>query len=480
MGGMAFAIALKRQWCFEDFMIYERAETVGGTWRDNTYPGCSSDVPMHWYCFSTDMKNDWERPYALHDGIQNYLTDVSRKYSLDDRCVFNTAVVSADWDERDKNWHIVVENGATGERQEVKSDILISAVGLFFSPKFPRIPGLEDFRGEVFHSSRWRHDVNLAGKRVAVIGNGCSAVQFIPIISQDTTTTVVNFARTPMWFVPPLSNEAYSAGLRWVFEHIPLALLLYRALLFVVFEIRFILWFGGKRSIINKSMAWGLTKYLKACTPKKYHEVIVPNYAPGCKRLIINSGYLDALHRPNVALTFDNIRNITATGIVGMSGEELPFDAIICATGFVTDKYPIPIRGRTGQTVEEYWTSQGGPTAYYGTTLPGFPNFAVIAGPNASSGHVSLTFMEETQVNYALRVLKPVISNKIAAVEPKESATEAYNHRVQRSLFNSPFSQCSSWYRGGESNKIFSTWPGLGSSFWWQTLSVNWGDYSLS
>ncbi|THH17022.1 hypothetical protein EW146_g3719 [Bondarzewia mesenterica] len=481
MGGMAFAIALKRQWGFEDFVIYERASEVGGTWRDNQYPGCASDVPVHWYSFSTDLKLNWERPYGFRSDIQSYLVDVAAKYSL-----------------HAKLWRILVEDAVTKERREVHAKVLISAIGLFFELNMPKLQGLREFKGELFHSSRWRHDLDLRGKRVAVIGNGCSAIQFVPIISADSTVKVMNFARTPMWFVPRSSNAKYSACAQWAFKKLPLIARLYRAIIMFSFEIRFIVW-HGRNSFFNKLTARLMTWYIKRTAPKEYHDSLIPSYrawyfsslmidtstsipaalAPGCKRVIVDHNYLNALHRPNLTLSWDAIDGITQTGIVTSKGE-IPFDVIICATGFVTDKYPIPIRGRTGQTVEEYWASQGCPTAYLGTTLPGFPNFIMIAGPNAASGHASLTFLEETQVKYALKVIKPVIDNQFASVEPTVHASESYNGHIQRRLAESVFTQCSSWYRVGSGGKIFSMWPGPVTTFWWWTRKVRWSDYLVS
>lgn len=475
IGGLLTGIALKRQWGFEDFLIYEKGSDIGGTWRDNVYPGCSSDVMIHWYSLSTDLNPNWNSYFGTRGEIQNYLLDVTAKYSLRSHCVFDTAVLSAEWDSKSKMYHITTENVKTGERKETRAKIVMSAPGSLCEPNMPRIPGIDSFKGPLFHSARWRHDVSLKGQRVAVIGNGCSGAQLIPMITEDPSVDVVNFCRQPMWFKPRL-QVPYTNFQKWVFANVPFAMRGYRWLVAFSYDINFI-GFRGHHSWLSKRITKEMTAYIKQTAPPQYHSKLVPDYTPGCKRIVYDTGYLKALYRPNLDLRWDEIDHIVEDGIVMKSGDTIPVDVIVCATGFVTDKYPIHIRGRTGETLDEYYASKGGPTAYLGTTAPGFPNFCMLFGPSTATGHASVIFSEEVQVNYSLQLMKPIIFDGVASFEPTSSATDAYNDYIQSRISNSVWTQCTSWYRSGAEGKIYSTFPGPLAEFWLWCRTPRWGDY---
>ncbi|KAI0052204.1 FAD/NAD-P-binding domain-containing protein [Auriscalpium vulgare] len=477
-GGLGVGIALKRQWGYEDFVIFEKASEIGGTWRDNTYPGCGSDVPIHWYSYSTDLKSDWKRSHGSQAEIQQYLLDVTEKYALRAHCLFDTAVVSANWDSSISLWQIVTENFKTGKKTTTTAKILISAVGPLSEPHISSIAGADDFKGETFHSAQWRHDVVLHGKRVAVIGNGCSATQLVPVISEDPAVNVVNFCRTPMWLVPG-DIPAYSELSKWIFTHIPFAMRLHRNKIMFQYDIRFLL-FRGKTNFLTRGLAKSQTKYIKQRAPKEYHDKIIPTYPPGCKRLVRDTNYLASLHRPNVSQNWDGIAAVTENGLRLKTGEKVPFDVIIYATGFVTEKFPVTIKNTHSETVNEYWERHGGPAAYLGTTLPTFPNFIIIEGPNTATGHASVVFTEETQINYALQLMKPVLSGDLASFEPTAAASDAYNSHLQRRLDASVWTQCASWYRVGAQGRIFSVFPGPVALFWWWLRAPRWGDYTLT
>ncbi|KAI0314700.1 FAD/NAD-P-binding domain-containing protein [Amylostereum chailletii] len=464
MGGLGMAMALKREWGFEDFVIIERASEVGGTWRENVYPGCASDVPIHGYSFSTDLKPDWNKSHGLQPEIQDYLLDLTSKYGLRSHCVFDTAVVSADWDEKDKVWRIVSTNTKTGATTTTNARIVVSAMGILAEPNLAKLPGHETFKGITFHSAQWREDVDLRRKRVAIIGNGCSATQIAPIITEDPTTDVTNFCRTPMWYVDG-AHVPYSPFWKWIYAHVPLAALLHRWKIQASFDINYIS-FRGRNSWLHRRITKQLEAYIKTHAPEDYHDKIIPTYTPGCKRLIRDRDYLACLHRPNMRQNWDGIQNLTEDGIVTKTGEHIPFDVIVYATGFITDKFPVHVRGRSGLTVSEYYDENGGPTGYLGSTIPGFPNFFTIMGPNLTTGHASVIFAEEVQFNYALKLFKPVLDGALAAFEPTAAATDRYNAWLQRRLSNSVWTQCQSWYRVGTEGKIFSTFPGAMALFW--------------
>ncbi|KAI0065159.1 FAD/NAD-P-binding domain-containing protein, partial [Artomyces pyxidatus] len=471
MGGLGFAMTLKRQWGFEDFVIFERGPDVGGTWRSNTTQGCASDIPMHWYSYTDELRPNWKKSHGLQPVILDYIHDITEKYALRPHCRFETAVTSAEWDVAASVWRVTTQDINTGATRETTAKILISAIGPLCEPNISIIKGAEDYKGTVFHSARWRHDVELHGKRVGVIGNGCSAVQFVPIISGDLTTHVVEFCRTPMWF----THVPISSTMQWIFAHVPFVMRTYRNIIMAMADIQFIM-FRGTDSIFSRYMRRQLTQLLKDRTPAKYHDKLIPSYAPGCKRIIRDNGYLKSLHRSNIELNWDGIDSVTPEGIRTKTGEEHQFDVLIYATGFVTDTYPIHVKG-TQQTLVEYYDSQGGPTAYLGATAPGFPNFVTIQGPNTTTGHASVIFTEETQFNYTLQLIAPVLSGALASFEPTLPATETYNAWLQRRLTDSVWMTCTSWYRRGQEGKIFSTFPGPLALYWWFLRAPQWADY---
>ncbi|KAJ6590602.1 FAD/NAD-P-binding domain-containing protein [Mycena vulgaris] len=477
IGGLAFAIALKKKWGFTDFLIVERASDIGGTWRDNTYPGCGSDIPVHWYSLSTDLRADWPRSHGSQPDILSYLMGVADRHSIRLNCLFNTTFLSASWDDEVKMYRISATDNKTQVQFTLTSKVLVSATGLLSVPHIPAFKGLESFSGTAFHSSRWRHDLDLRGKRVAVIGNGCSAIQFIPVISTDPTVEVTNFCRTPTWLAPDRS-AAFSSSTKWVFKHVPYGGQLYRGLVMFLMDARFVAW-RSPDSVAVRLVTRVLTKYMKKTAPAEYSDHVIPSYPPGCKRLAYDVGYLSALHRPNVKINWDGVEEVTKDGIITSKGDSLPFDVIIYATGFVTDKPTIHVLGRQSQTIEEYWKSEGGPTAYLGTTLPGFPNFIMLAGPNTTTGHASVVFVEEVQANYALQLVKEVISGQVTSVEPTQAATASYNSWIQKRISDSVFSHCNSWYRTEATGKVFSVWPGPIALFWWKARTPAWGDYSV-
>ncbi|KAF7362517.1 FAD/NAD-P-binding domain-containing protein [Mycena venus] len=477
IGGIAFAIALKKSWGFTDFLIIEKASDIGGTWRDNTYPGCGSDVPVHWYSLSTDLRADWSRTHGSQPDILTYLQSVADRHSIRVNCLFSTTFISADWNDQLKMYSIKAADNKTGDEFTVTSRVLVSATGVLSVPHIPAFKGSESFSGSVFHSSRWQHDLDLRGKHVAVIGNGCSAIQFIPVISANPTVKITNFCRTPTWLAPDRSS-AFSPSAKWAFANVPFCALLYRAWVMFLMDVRFIAW-RGPESFAVRLVTKLLTKYMVKTAPSEYIDKLIPSFPPGCKRLAYDFGYLSALHRPNVALNWDGIEEVTKDGITTSNGVSLPFDVIIYATGFVTEKPSMLIRGRNGQTIEEYWDSQGGPTAYMGTTLPGFPNFIMLAGPNTTTGHASVVFVEEVQASYSLQLIKEIINGKFVSVEPTLAATAAYNDWIQKRVATSVFTHCKSWYRTEASGKVFSVWPGPVALFWWKARKPVWADYTM-
>ncbi|KAF8759819.1 L-lysine 6-monooxygenase (NADPH-requiring) [Rhizoctonia solani] len=319
IGGITAAITLQNKLGLYDYTIYELAPDIGGTWRQNTYPGCACDVPGHWYSLSSEPNPDWSRSFAPREEIYQYWKGLVNKHSIEPHIKFNTEFVSAAWNEKDKSYTMRLRDVKTHQVKEVRAKIVISAVGYFNHPRWPDVPGRETFEGDLLHAQMWDHSVPLSGKRVALIGNGCSGAQILPVISEDSSTKVTNFCRTPSWFVPRY-----------------------------------------------------MTEYIKSVAPAQYHQYLIPNYEVGCKRVVWDPGYLKSLHRPNVEMEWDPIAKILPDGIETVSGHKHQFDVIAFATGFdIAQSLVFDLTGTNGQRLQEYYDREGGPTGYLGTTIPG-------------------------------------------------------------------------------------------------------------
>ncbi|KAG7093754.1 hypothetical protein E1B28_007403 [Marasmius oreades] len=466
------------------------------TGKDNIYPGCSSDVAVHFYSLSTDLNPDWGRTHGSQPELLEYLRNVVDKYDLRPHIVFNTQVVSAVWNQ-ERSKYIVTTKAAPKhdtsrvlQREQIHEqlekehhqtisevEVLVSALGILEVTRYPDIPGLGEFGGDMFHSGTWNHDVVLKGKRVAVVGNGTSGAQIVPAISEDPSVNVVNICRTPVWYFP-LADHAYGAVTKWIFRNIPLCLRLHRCYHFLLSELLYLLVFSnsGFRPLLRMVMLL----YMKFKAPKKYYKSIVPKYSPGCKRLVMDRPqFLKSLHRPNVNMNWDGIERITKDGILTKKGEHLPFDVIIFATGYIGDDYPLCVKG-VCETVQEYYARKGGPMAYCGTVLPGFPNFFMLGGPNTGTGHTSAYFTQETEIGYALNFIQLLLSGAITSFEVKNESTEEYNELIQRRLKNSVFVTCASWYRKDNNGKISYIFPGSATRFWWGLRKVNWKHFNVT
>ncbi|KAF8643890.1 hypothetical protein AX16_008906 [Volvariella volvacea WC 439] len=478
ISGISAAIALKKQLDFANFTIYERASTVGGTWRDNTYPGCGSDIPGHWYSLSTELNPNWSSYYVRQPEIQAYWEALWRKYELEGHTKVNSNVVSAQWDSIAQLYHVEVQDTQTKQITWIDAEILIYAVGAFSHPLYPKdIQGLENFNGPVWHSARWRHDIELRDKRVGVIGNGCSAAQFIPEISADETVSVTNFCRTPQWYCSR-DQFSYPSWAKWMFTRVPSTMRLHRNWIMARSDVRFVAFRRENTRLVNIAKRT-FTQYTKQMAPRSYHAKLIPNYPPGCKRVIIDSGYLEALRRKNVSITWDAIECIEQDGIRLVTGELIQLDVLIYGTGFTMTPVDMNVRGVNGISVSEYFEAQGGATAYLGSLMPGFPNLFTLLGPNTGTGHASIIFTQEVQVQWALRLIKPILEGKAKSFEVKVEATERYNSWLQERLDSSVWTQCNSYYQAGRESKtkLAFVFPGPVALFWWLCRSVQWNDF---
>ncbi|KAF8209460.1 hypothetical protein K438DRAFT_1960457 [Mycena galopus ATCC 62051] len=469
IGGMTMAIKLKRMG-FTSFTVIEKASKVGGTWRDNIYPGCSSDTAIHLYSLSTDLNPDWSHSLAFQPAIQEYWLQLASKYDLYSNIILNRRVVWAQWNMEGQKYDIITED-SDGTLIPVTATILVSATGLLNRPRFPDIPGISHFRGNSFHSAQWDTSVTLAGKRVAIIGSGPSATQIVPIISEDPSTTVTQFRRSRSWIFP-VGRQEYSAVHRWLLRRVPFYLRAFRYSLFVSNEFLYCAMFTSRAR--NQSVERDVKTYMAKATPAEYVDQVIPSHPDhkvGCKRIVFDPNYLGSLARPNLSLVWDPIESIIEDG-------SATFDVIIYSTGYIADDYPVHVKG-INQTVHEYYQAHGGPTAYLGTALPGFPNFFTISGANIGTGYTSFLFAMEVQVQYIAQMIKPVIAGDISSMEVTAEATDEYNRDIQQRLSGFIWSKCFSWYRTGNTGKIHGLFPGSMILFWWWMRRPNWNHYKV-
>ncbi|KAI0038078.1 FAD/NAD(P)-binding domain-containing protein [Auriscalpium vulgare] len=482
LAGIATAIALKKQLHFDDFTIYERQASVGGVWQENTYPGCGSDVPGHWYSLSNELNPRWSALYVSQPEIRDYYLDIWTRHGLAAHTVFGAEVVSAEWDSAAQQYDVEIEHGATRARERRTARVVVWAAGGFHAPVFPEdVPGVAQFKGPVWHSARWRHDVELKGKRVGVVGNGCSAAQFVPRISEDPSVEVVNFVRSPQWYIPRTQYK-YPEWAKWMFAHVPLVMWAYRAYIMARNDKNYLI-FRNADSAITKLARTEMTKYIKMNAPKELHEQLIPDYPPGCKRLIVDPSYLASLHRPNVSLNWTPIDHVVEEGLRLRTGETVPLDAIIFGTGFhLASSFAPPrlqIKGTEG-TLTEYWEKHGGGRAYLGLAVPTFPNLFMMLGPNSAGGHASVVFVEETQLGHFLQLIRPIVQRKALSFAPREEATVKYNAWLQSRLARSVWNYCSSYYRAsGGQGRNFAIFPGPVTLFWLIARNPEWGDYDV-
>ncbi len=455
--GLAVAILLK-QAGIHDFTLLEQADEVGGTWRDNHYPGAACDVMSHLYSFSFEPNPSWSRSFAPQREILDYLRRCADAYGIRPHIRFRSTVTRARWDERDATWEVETSDGRVR-----RARALISGCGGLSRPATPDIPGLDRFEGPSFHSARWDHEQPLAGKRVAVIGTGASAIQIVPSIAPVVSALHV-FQRTPPWILPkddhPISPRAQA-----LYRALPPAQKLARLGIYLRNEV-FATGFVHDRRVLllGQRMA---KRYLERCVPDPVlREKLTPRYAMGCKRVLLSNDYYQAIQRPNVALVTEGIREVRARSIVTNDGRERDVDALVLATGFQAAEAcaPFEVRGRGGRDLSEAW--RDGAEAYLGTTVSGFPNLFLIVGPNTGLGHSSMVFMIESQARYVVDALRTMRARGLRAVDVRADAQAAYNREIQARLAKTVWQSggCTSWYQT-RTGKNTTLWPGYTFEF---------------
>lgn len=447
--GLGAAIRL-RQRGEEDFVIFERAEDVGGTWRDNSYPGCACDVQSHLYSFSFAPNPDWTRSYSPQPEIWEYLRRCARDFGVLPHVRFRHEVREAAWDEGAQLWRVETSQGP------YTASVLVMASGALSEPRVPALPGIESFKGRTFHSARWDHSYDLKGRRVAVIGTGASAVQFIPEI-QPLVERLHVFQRTPPW-VMPRTDRAFSARERRAFRRFPA---LQRAERAAIYAFRELFVFGFRHLRMSRLIRRVALRHLERAVPDPaLRERLTPRYEIGCKRILVSNDYLPALTRPNVELLTEAVAEVRENSVVGADGAERHVDTIIYGTGFRVTDQPLAghVRGRGGVTLEAAW--EGSPRAHLGTTVNGFPNLFILLGPNTGLGHTSVVYMIEAQIEFFVNALGYMARSGAATIEPRPEAQDAYVREVDRRMRGTVWTsgRCASWYldRTGRNSTI---WP---------------------
>ena len=458
--GIGMAIALQRAG-IRDFVIVERSHDVGGVWRDNRYPGAACDVPSHLYSFSFEPNPDWSRVFAPQPEIHAYLQHCARKYGLARHLRFGADVQRAQYDEARALWHVTLADGTT-----LSTAVLVSGTGQLSRPAMPDLPGIDTFRGRAFHSAHWDHDYPLAGKRVAVVGTGASAIQFVPAIAGDVERLVV-FQRSPA-YVMPRPDRAYRPWERALFRRLPWAMKLHRTSIYVRYESRAIA-FTRLHGLMDVAVGRPFLKLLaRDVRDPALRERLTPDYPIGCKRILLSSDYLAAIDRDNVELVTQRIRRVTETGIETDDGVHHPVDAIVYGTGFAATAFlsPMRITGRDGLDLNDAW--RRGAQAYLGLTVPGFPNFFMLYGPNTNLGHNSIVYMLESQIAHVMRCVRALRRDGARAIDVDPRRYRRYNTHVQQRLDGSVWSGCKSWYVDASGHNS-TNWPGFTLTYRWIT-----------
>jgi cation diffusion facilitator CzcD-associated flavoprotein CzcO len=455
-GGVGAVIMLKRAG-FDEVTVFERASRIGGVWHHNTYPGAACDVPSHLYEFSFEPNPYWSRRYAPQAEIQAYLEGLVRRYGVEDRLRLGTEVQSARWDEQRAKWTLQTSAG------EHEADVLLTACGQLSVPKTPPLPGLSEFASPAFHTAEWRHDVSLQGKRVGVIGTGCSAIQVVPAIAPIVSQLDV-YQRSPGWTFPRM-DFAYSEGTKQLLVRYPALQRLDRQANFAFHELGAAGMTGRATWVLRPFRAIGRHQINKSIKDPELRRAVTPTDEIGCKRVMLTDDWYPALTRPNVELVTERIDSIAAEGVHTADGRLRPADVLVLATGFQSHGFvtPMEIFGAGGSSLAETWS--GLPRAYLGLTVPGFPNMFLIYGPNTNGGTGSVIFTIEAGMQHVVAALRAMEQTRAARIEVRPDAFAQFDRELRAALSNTVWhTGCTNWYvdeNGHDPNQ----WPWLWSAY---------------
>jgi cation diffusion facilitator CzcD-associated flavoprotein CzcO len=465
-GGIAAAIELRRAGV-RDIVILEKGDDIGGVWRENTYPGAGCDIPSPYYSFSFEPNPLWPMRFSLRADIQAYLQRVADKYGITPLIRFNTEVTTAAFDEDRRMWRVETGTGAV-----YQANVFVPAVGQLSRPSLPAIPGRDSFAGTSFHSADWNHDYDLTGKRVAVIGTGASAIQFVPKI-QPRVARLTLFQRSAPYIVPK-PDTVYRPWQQTLYRRVPTAQLAERAFFWGLCEVATVGLKGNTAitKIVDLTARALRAKQIKDPTLR---AKLTPDYPAGCKRVLFASNYYPALAESNVDVKTDPIAAITPSGVRAGTGEH-EVDAIIYATGFATTEFlgPMKVQGLAGRDLRDAWST--GARAYLGMTVPGFPNMFLVYGPNTNLGCGSIIYMLERQARYIRQAVQHLAAGSYLDV--RGDVADRFDTEVQRRLASSVWSMCGSWYRDAR-GRIATNWPGLVSEYHRRTKALEVNDFRV-
>lgn len=472
IGGLCAAVKLKEAG-FQHFTILERASAVGGTWRDNTYPGCCCDVPVSLYQFSFAPSLEWSHIYPRAAEIQRYTEFVADQFGLRPHLRLNAGVREAVWNDAAKHWLLTIEDGST-----IEAEFVVSALGQLNRPALPEIPGRSSFGGPSFHSARWDHDVDLTGLRVGVIGSAASAVQIIPEVAKVAAQVTV-FQRTPNWVVPRMDRRISDEEKALLMTAPHVAALardqIYQSADYLYWQ-AFSFTEQGRAAFTRQALDHLASQVDDAALRAK----LTPDYPLGCKRVLISDDFYPALMRDNVKLVTEGIERITPQGVVTNDASQAEFDVLVYATGFETTSWhwSMDLVGRSGNHLREVW--KDGPQAYLGITVADFPNVFILYGPNTNLGHNSITFMIERQVEYTVQALEHLRGQGLATMEVTAEAQARFNLLLQEGLAKTTWADpaCNSWYKNATGHNT-QNWHSHTRDYAEATSQVAWDDYRL-
>lgn len=462
-------IELKRSG-ITDFLILEKSAAIGGVWRENTYPGAGCDVPSPLYSYSFEPRRTWPRRYSVQADILEYLRETADKYRITEHVQPNAEVVSAEFDELAGRWRVRTNTGET-----IEAEVLVPAVGQLSRPALPSITGMDTFTGHSFHSARWDHDTDLTGKRVAVIGTGASAVQFVPEIAPKVSGLTV-FQRSAAYVLPKF-DRVYQPWHHRMFRSAPATQEVGRFGLWSLGEFA-TLGLTGTAAIAALTRKLALRHLESQVSDPGLRAKLTPDYPVGCKRLLFSNDYLSTLARPDVDVVIESIDGFTERGVRTADGTEHEADVVIFGTGFATTEFLAPIRiaGLGGAELSEVW--RDGAYAYLGMAVPRFPNMFVMYGPNTNLGAGSVIYMLESQARYIRQAVQRVAGRSGAYLDVRTDVTDRFDRAVQQRLERSVWTGCRNWYRT-PSGRVTANWPGLVSEYRWRTRRLDIEDYRV-
>jgi cation diffusion facilitator CzcD-associated flavoprotein CzcO len=465
------AVSMLSRAGYRDVTVFERSPRVGGVWNDNTYPGAACDVPSHLYEFSFAPNPRWSRRYAPQTEIQAYLEDVARSHGVLDQIKTGVEVERASWDEERAKWSLQTSAGPH------EADVLLTACGQLSVPKIAAIPGLDGFSGPSFHTARWRDDVPLQGRRVAVIGTGCSAIQVVPAIQPDVAQLDV-YQRSPGWTFPRM-DFAYRERTKRALERYPILQRLDRQANFAFQELGAMA-MTNRPWLLSAFRAIGRWQIKQAIKDPELRAKVTPQDEIGCKRVMLTDDWYPALTQPNVELVTERIEAITESGVRTQDGVERPADVLLLATGFQTHGFvaPMQIVGRGGRTLAEQWS--GVPRAYLGLSVPGFPNLFLLYGPNTNGGTGSVIFTIEAGVNHVIAALRELELARARAIEIRPPAAEAFDRELRTALQSTVWhTGCTNWYLDENGNDP-NQWPWRWSTYRRRAATIPPGTYEFA